>query len=355
MARIEPRRPELATAILVLGAIAYAVLCGPAIGRRGYPPIDPFWLGVTYMWFLPVCVSALFDSVKFPSRRHQLVIYALVTAFFNAGTMGGVVPRNMNPVGMLLGTILYGPFHLIVLFTLEYVLQWLYSFARTLDVAEVITKRYSFSLFTFFVIVSWLCVTIGFPIGYKSLITSSEFSNANERAELDWKTNAYVYHEFDFRQIDDATIQYEFDPETGLEYKPKMADLGFADTYNRRIEQLIAQNGLPEYSIKSIIPEPDELIGMLDSTAMNPIDSFPVDLNENIHLMRRGTLSRWGGTSTSTSDSLSIATKNGLYGIGDGVLPVHVKTTEHLIYIRNGSAWVGAFLPDGRMVVSASR
>ena len=245
MAIIEPRRPNFATGILVLGAIGYALLCSPAIGRRGYPPIDPFWLGVTYMWFLPVCVSALFDSVKFPSRRHQLMIYALATAFFYAGTMGGAVPRNMNLLGMLLGTIIYGPFHLIVLFILEYVLQWLYSFGRTLDDVKFQSTRYSFSLFKFFVIISWLCVTIGFPIGYSSLITTFELSYVNERAELEWKTNAYIYRDSEFQHMADATILYDFDLETGFEFKHKTADFRFADAYNRRINQLVEQHGLP--------------------------------------------------------------------------------------------------------------
>jgi hypothetical protein len=88
---------------------------------------------------------------------------------------------------------------------------------------------------------------------------------------------------------------------------------------------------------------------------MSLVETFPIDLTENIHLMRRGTLTRWGGTSTSGSDSLSIVTPYSMMGSGDGVMPVHTKITKDIIYIRNGPNWIGAFLPDGRMIMSGSR
>lgn len=49
-AMLTPRRTDVACAILLVGGIVYSLLCLPAIGRRGYPPIDPIWLGVTHLW-----------------------------------------------------------------------------------------------------------------------------------------------------------------------------------------------------------------------------------------------------------------------------------------------------------------
>ena len=83
MARSEPRCAEIASGVLVVGVIAHALLCGPAIGCRGYPPIAPIWYGVTFIWPVAVMISAYFDSTKFANRRKQLIIFALATAFFH--------------------------------------------------------------------------------------------------------------------------------------------------------------------------------------------------------------------------------------------------------------------------------
>lgn len=355
MARPETRRPELATAILVVGAIVHALLCGPAIGCRGYPPIDPIWYGATFTWPNPVLISAYFDSMRFGVRRNQLILYALVTAFFMAGTMVMVVPRQMGPGEMLFGTIFFGPIHLLITFVLEFIAQMLYSMGRRLIDRNGQNATFTFSLFSLFALFVWIGLILGIPFGYQSFVNSSVNHSAIRRAEDDWKTNALIYRDYEFDEIGDCTVQYEFDPETGLEFKHRMADLGFADKYNARIDELIRLHGIPKYSIKSIVPNPDDLVRLLDSTEMDPVEAFPIDLTVNIHLMRRGTLTRWGGTSASGSDSLSIVTPHGLLGVGDGVLPVHSRITDKIIYIRNGPDWVGAFLPDGRMVMSASR
>lgn len=355
MTRSETRRPEIASGVLVVGAVAHALLCAPAIGCRGYPPIAPIWYGVTFIWPVAVLVSAYFDSIRFGSRRKHLIIYALATAFFMAGTMVTVVPRNMGPVEMLFGTIVFGPIHLLITFAVEFAIQFVYSFGRKLVENRNDSPRINFSLFSVFAMFGWIALMLGIPFGYQSLVESNVNNNAIERADLDWKTNALVYREYEMGQIGDVTIDYDFDPETGLEYKHRMSDLGFADRYNARINQLIELHGIPEYSIKNIIPKPVDLAQILDATDLNVVGSFPIDLTENIHLMRRGSFSRWGGTSTSGSDSLSIVTPYMHMGVGDGILAVHYKITDEIIYIRNGPDWVGAFLHDGRMIVSASR
>lgn len=355
VARAETRRPEIAIGILVLGAMAHALLCGPAIGCRGYPPIAPIWYGVTFIWPIPIVISAYFDAVRFGARRTHLIVYSLVTAFFMAGTVVMVVPRQMGPDQMLLGTILLGPIHLLITFVLEFFSQRLYSIGRRLVDGSAGAARSSFSLFSLLAFSTWVGLILGIPLGYQSMEESFVRSSAARRAREDWKTNAYIYRDFELNEGSGATVEFNFDPETGLQLKRRISNSGFAEQYNACIAELIRQNGLPKYSIKSLMPKPNELVQWLDSNEMEPVVSFPIDLTENIHLMRRGTLTRWGGTSTSGSDSLSIVTPHSLMGVGDGVMPVHIKVTENVIYIRNGSSWVGAFLPDGRMIMSASR
>lgn len=103
MAQAEPRRPALATGVLVAGAIAYGFLCFPAITCRGYPEIDPIWYGFTFAWPIAIVVSAYFDSSEFGGRGLSLIVYSFVTGFFFAGTLVIQVPRGpVNPLGMLL-------------------------------------------------------------------------------------------------------------------------------------------------------------------------------------------------------------------------------------------------------------
>lgn len=357
MARSEQRRPVIATGILVVGSISHALLCGPAISCRGYPPIDPIWYGVTFLWPIPIVISAYFDSIQFGARRNQLIIYALVTAFFSAGTVVSMVPRQMGLGEMLLGTIFFGPLHLLATFGLEYVTQLLYLNGRRLVDRDAENSRANFTLFALLAFFAWISLILGIPLGYKSFVMGFVNNSAIERANDDWRTNALVYRDNDDEvvEIDGRTVQYDFDRETGLQLEHRRPDLGFRDRYNARISELIELQGIPKYSIKSIMPHPDDLIKLLDSTEMSLVETFPVDLTENIHLMRRGTLTRWGGTSTNGDDSLSIVTPHSMMGSGTGVMPVHTKITKDLIYIRNGPNWVGAFLPDGRMIMSASR
>ena len=356
MARSETRRPIIASGILVAGAISHALLCGPAIGCRGYPPIAPIWYGVTFIWPVAVLASAYFDSTRFGNRQKQLIIYSLITAFFMAGTIVTIVPRSMGPAEMLLNTIFFGPIHLLITFTVEFASQFIYSSGRNLVANRIDGAKTNFSLFSFFAMIGWIALILGIPLGYQSSIKSSVKNNAIERANLDWKTNAVVYRDNEIEQIGDVAIHYDFDPETGLEYQQhRRWDLGFANRYNARINQLIELHGLPQYSIKHVLPNPHEVAQLLDAIDLDVVDSFPLDLSENIHLMRRGFLSRWGRVATNNSDSLSIVTSHMQMSTGHKVLPVHYKITDDVIYIRNGPNWVGVFLHDGRMIMAASR
>src|SRR5262245_14330933 len=112
MARPEPVRPELATTILIAGALVYTCLCGPAIGGPGYAPLDPFWYGVTILWPIGICASAFFDSSRFGNRWVQLIAYALFTAFIFGGTL--IDRSTVGGINMFTGTFILGPIHVVI-------------------------------------------------------------------------------------------------------------------------------------------------------------------------------------------------------------------------------------------------
>jgi hypothetical protein len=113
--------PEFATnSILTLGGLLYAVLCLPAIGQRGYPPLDPFWDIVPFFWFAPILLSGVFDTGPLEERKWPIGVYALFTAFFDSGTLVAVVPKQTSPLEMAVLTVIaYGPVHLAIAFGLE--------------------------------------------------------------------------------------------------------------------------------------------------------------------------------------------------------------------------------------------
>lgn len=331
----------------------------PAIGRRGYPPIDPIWLGVTHLWIAPVCLSALFDSFSFRPRRYHLAIYAIVTAFFNAGTIHIMTPRHVEPLGMLIMTVIpYGPMHLLGTFGAEALMQLLLRPARTL--IEAPNDPLGFprvTLLSWIVGFSVICLAIGFPFAYRSLSIDSERARGASLADEQWASgDAVVFHGHDDISMGDAYVEFHVDPDTGLTRRHQMSDMGFRDAYNARIAKLIKLHGVPDWSIKEHIPSAEDVVALLDAKDLVEITSFPYELTPSIVLMRRGTITRWGSTSSSGSDSLSIVTeRGGMIGVGDGVHPVHVRITDPIVVIRNGKTWVAVFHRDGRMIASASR
>ena len=211
------RRPDIACSILVIGAIAYVCLCMPVIGFRGYPPIDPIWLGVTHLWIAPVCLSALFDSFSFRPRRYHLAIYGVVTAFFNAGTIHIMTPRHVDPLGMLMFTLIpYGPIHLLGAFGAEALMQLLLRPARTLINAAGAPRGVPrVTLLSWIVGFSVICLAIAFPFTYRSLSIDSERTRGASLADGQWASgDAVVFHGHDDISAGDAYVEFHVDPDT---------------------------------------------------------------------------------------------------------------------------------------------
>ena len=238
MTRAETRHPTLSASVLLVGACIHAVLCGPAISCRGSPPIDPIWYGVTYIWPVAVLITAYLDSLKFGNRVFQLIYYCMATAFFSAGTWITVVPRNVNPIEMLvIGGILF-PFHLLIAFVVDSLGQLIYSFGRTLVKKTEVNRNFNFSVFFMMAFSVWIGFMFAIPLGFKSFVNISTNNEAVERADADWEQGAFVYvNGYDDCQVlvGDCVVLYEHDLVSGLEYKSKRSDR-FAEKYNRRIQ-----------------------------------------------------------------------------------------------------------------------
>jgi hypothetical protein len=202
-----------------------------------------------------------------------------------------------------------------------------------------------------------ICLTIGFPFAYRSLVIRAERSRGLALADEQWASgDAVVFCTPDDLSDEDAAVEFGVDPATGLQRRPKRPDFGFKDAYNARIAELISLHGVPSWSLKKYIPTADDVVALLDSKDLKEITEFPHQLTASIVLMRRGTVT-WGNTTYgSGDDSLSIVSERaGVMSVGDGVHRVYARVDDPIVVIRNGKTWVGIFHKDGRMIASASR
>lgn len=353
------RRSDLACAILAIGAVAYALLCVPAIGRRGYPPIDPFWLGVTHLWFVPVGLSGVFDSYSFKSRRRQLALYAIVTAFFNAGTIHTITPRHVTLVGMLAFAVFpYGPIHLAGTFAIEALTQFLLCRNRTLvDEQDPPRGLPQVTLLSWFVGYTVICLAIGTPFAYRSIVVTAEKNRAVAAADEDWRDGvAVLYSPGEQSLIDDVEIDFHVDRETGLLLRHRAHDLGFADAYNARIRELIRIHGVPSWNVKGGIPQAEELVHLLDAGVLSEVTEFPCYVTPEFVLLRGGSVTFGSSTYSSGGPGLSIASeKGGLMGVGQSKQKVYAQVNGRTVIVRNGSDWIGVFHEDGGLIATAQR
>ncbi len=355
-----PRRANLAAAILVVGGFIYVLLCGPAIGCRGYPPIDPIWYGIAFtFWPAPVMLSAVFDSYKFRGRHYGLLAYALVTAFFDAGTPIMIVPRQVNPLEMLFFTVLiFGPLHLFVTVLLERLLQFLLRRQRTLsENVPIVSAVPKISLYEWFVAYTAVCIAIGGPLAFREFDIDRRRARGVERADADWKNNQVELRmENETVQVGDATVEYHVDRETGLKRKTPCATPVFCNAYNARIRELIRVNGLPTGSLRSDVPTPDELVALLDATDLQEVTQFPYQLTPQVILMRGGTATFGSATYSNGGQGLAIASEqNGMHCVGSKNLPVFVETRANVFVVRSGNEWVGMIDASGCQIAEAYR
>jgi|GEM_PF-3443131 len=184
--------------------------------------------------------------------------------------------------------------------------------------------------------------------------------NEREQADRHWKRQeAEIYigraeRDLYVREINGVTIRDEFDTQTGLHFT--FYDRG--EAYNTRVRELLASEGVPEWSMKPHLVRDTDLIAMLDSLDREEITKFPHELTDGIILMRRGTISRWNSHISNDKDSLSIVTRYVMISAGNEVEPVYVGTNPNyprVIFIRSGSTMIHALHTEGRHLSTAYR
>lgn len=381
-ARTAPRRPDLSVAILVIGAVAYAVLCQPAIARRGYPPIDDLWMGMTYLWVFPPALSALFDGGRFRSRQWHLFAYAVFTGSIDSATVGFIVPRQVSLVGALVFTVFFfGPLHLAITFAIEAAMQWMLGRWRTFSSDEATTTWLPrLTLIEYLIAYTIVAMMIGFPFAYRNWSIQSERVGGRRLAEDHWAAQR-PYKFVDSPQMPEFTFKgveayCAFDRTTGFELHWGSFTTDTKAAYNERIVELVKDQGLPAWSAQSQLISPDELIALLDRPLGREVVDLPSDVTPSITVFRRGTISKWGSTMTANTggagvtssgsspagiyisgNGMAIATQaDGLRVVSSGTLPIFViEQSPDTVCIRHGNDWIGLFHRDGRLLQTAHR
>jgi hypothetical protein len=153
-------------------------------------------------------------------------------------------------------------------------------------------------------------------------------------------------------------LEQNYDRDTGLCVQRKFLDRRHAatcDGYNEKMAELFRANGVPPWSARSHILDDDELVSYLRSSSLKRLPALPwgaaIDVTDNIVIHNGGEFSRWGSVSYG---GLIEARRGG--SIGGGMAaegPIFVgrsRTHPHVVIIRVGDDWVGAFHEDGRFL-----
>lgn len=94
------KRPVLASGILAVGVVVYWLVQQPRLWTLADPLIDPYWIVMSWVWFVPIAVSAIFDSHR--RRRFWLVLaYAILTGLLAARRGYFVVPVIPLPTALV--------------------------------------------------------------------------------------------------------------------------------------------------------------------------------------------------------------------------------------------------------------
>jgi hypothetical protein len=343
------------TFIYAAGGVVYAVLCGPAIGQRGFPPIDPALTALTLLWPVPIFLATILDDRPFRRRLSALCCYSIATAFVNAASTVTVVPKQLDLQEVILGTIvIFGPLHLAIGLLLaaitESVRKISCRLAHSLSPAVGNFVRWS-------VVCAALGAAIAFPVLFRQFVFWDAGNRGRTQAERDWDAGQAVIYTEDPTEANG--VWHEFDVATGLEYRRHWPASSYSRAYDERVGELLRRDGTPEWSMKPYLVPDETLVSLLDSEEFEEVKSFPHEVNDSITLFRRGTITRWGESAGSNSDTLSITTKGGgVTGIGDKVEPAYIlRKPEYprVIFIRSGTSWIGAYHESGKRLSSASR
>jgi hypothetical protein len=335
------------TNVLIMGGFLYIVLCGPAITQRGFPPLDPAWTAMTYLWFFPIVLSTAVARPPFRRYLQELAAYCLVTALFNAAAVVVDVPKVIDLTTTLLMTLIFfAPLHLVVGLLVVGIAAGLRAIGRR--VAPRLSPAMANGVRNG-VVGSIVVLAIAFPFAYREWTFLVERVHARTQAEEEW--NAGVAGLYEQPSVD--RVEHQYDPATGLKYRDQWHETRFSKAYNRRVRQLLAEQGVPEWSMKKYLVPDNELLALLDADDFETVITFPHKVNANIVLIRGGE----GEAGSTEKEALLVAAKESgvIRTRGDGVASVGRRPENPgVIFIRNGRKWIGAFHESGRLLSSAA-
>lgn len=271
------RRPGVSLFILGIGIVLYAFFCQPAIRRRGFPEIDPFWLAMPLLWVAPIILSALFDG-KTKLRRWSVVIYAFLSSFFLSGTgvLGMIVPHHVTFYDMLLGMIFFGPVNLLIGFGVEWAAQAIFSRIRSFeDLPETVSSAFSTRVFLVSVLI--VAVSVVFPFSFRQINFVCARHRAIADAERDWTAGKAIWYmsrnEPSLFGAEGNTYSVNNGLKTMVWYGG-ITDSVYQRAYRTVIETKLAKYG-PTEMVKQLFTR-KELTDLLDSGRVGRVESFPL-------------------------------------------------------------------------------
>jgi len=155
-------------------------------------------------------------------------------------------------------------------------------------------------------------------------------------------------------------VEHNYDSKTGLRVKyefhggrnPIPAEL--FDGYKARIAELLAQNGIPPWSVYDNLVDDNDMVKAMTSHNMKEINQFPHDVTDNLVVRNGGSFSRWGYTSS--GDAVFIEAKRGgtigAGGINEAVFISRKRDNPNVIFIRIENGWLGVFDTEGHYLSS---
>lgn len=270
-------RSLISAAILAASVPVYARLCWPAIIRRGFPEIDPFWLAMSWLWIFPITLSGLFDQAT-QSRKWRVAFYTLLCAFFFSGTVVTIVPHHVTFGDMLSGLLFWGPVNLLIAFVVEKLSQRLFRRLRFSensspdDLSKTIYFRKVFAL------VVILGLAVAFPFVWRAMIFRGARADGRADAERDWAQGSAIWY---MRRSDPpifgASGADDYSVANGLrteEMKPGVTSTVYCEAYRAVVEGKLAQFG-PTDKIRDLFTEA-ELQSLIKEGRFKRVETFPL-------------------------------------------------------------------------------
>jgi hypothetical protein len=346
--------------ILFVGAILYLFLCQPSINQRGWPAIDPFWSAMPWLWYGPLLLFLIIDVRPLRQKARMISDYAIATAFIESASVLDGIPKSLNLLSVAVHAIVvFVPYHWLAAFAASYLVAGLRRIAIRLGGSWprlALAGRFGLSAVI-------LTGSLAFPTLYRQHVLADVTRIIRAEADEDWRNQTAVYCRIDEdRQEHRGRIIERFaDQHSGLPldwHRNTFRFRGLAPygrIYNERIDELIAENGAPEWSSPADCVADDMLVSLLDSGDFNVVDSFPHHLVDRVSLVRSSD-GRTGiqRVASVLFDSREMTFAESRTMPSDGLLYVgRNPKNPGVTFLRRGNRWLGAYRANGQVVALA--